>query len=328
MKVSGGASIGSGGATGTPSATSIASTYPTWETALIQALGGQPNAANLYFLSLWQQSEGSGAAAGNNPLAITDPKNQFPHSGVIAENNGDPVYAFPTLDVGMQATVAFLQNNGYQSVISALKGSDMTSMWSAVNQSGWCQGCQNGQYPVAAYAKLNGPIPVTGPGPDSNGANASLTSASTDTRTCGGKGGGASILGLHLGTACQLKALTGGLLVGLGIPIILLGVITLARQTQGGRNITNAALTTLGPVGKVASVAGSGVGKAGKAASGAVESRRFARAEVRGQENAAFAAREYEQRGRAVPAGSRRPRQHVPGLDDDGPPPRGGGVEY
>jgi hypothetical protein len=305
VQSSGGASLGGSGATGTPSATSIASTYPAWETALIQGLGGQPNAANLYFLNLWQQSEGSGAVAGNNPLAITDPKNQFPHSGIIAENNGDPVYAFPSLPIGIQATVTFLQENGYQNVISALKGSDFSAMWAAVNQSGWCQGCQNGQYPVAAYAKLNGQIPTTGPGSDGS-SSASLTAATTTGGvTCGEKGGGASILGLHIGTACQLKALTGGLFVGLGASVIIVGVFVLARQTSIGKNLTNTAASALGPV-----------GKAYTAASGVIESRRFARAEVAGQQNAAFAAREYERRGRTVPATSRAPR-NVPGLDFD-----------
>lgn len=133
--------------------------YPPWETALLGDLHITPNITNLKALNLWAASEGVRATA-NNPLAITDPGNHWPHAGIVAENGGDPVYAFPSLAVGAQATAAFLQGSGYGGIRSALANGDLTAIYVAINSSGWCRGCQGGHYPVQLYQAIHGNNPT------------------------------------------------------------------------------------------------------------------------------------------------------------------------
>ena len=151
-----------------------ASGPPSWVVALLNAIGAPVNSVTTTALQLWQQSEGT-PAAGNNPLAITDPSGLFPHSGVIASNGGDPVYAFPTEQVGASATAHFLEN-GYGSVIDALRaGTSLPAIYGAINGSTWCKGCQSGKYPVALAAAVSGSPSVGG----AAGATAGGTGAGT-----------------------------------------------------------------------------------------------------------------------------------------------------
>jgi hypothetical protein len=73
----------------------------------------------------------------------------------------------------------------------------------------------------------------------------STTTSSTsgtggDPRTCGAKGGGVDILFGHIGTACQLKALTAGLLIGLGGAVMMIGVVVLVGRTKSVREAVGA----------------------------------------------------------------------------------------
>lgn len=207
-------------------ATPTASAYPQWENDLLVALGVTPNATNLEFLNLWAQSEGT-PANGNNPLAITDPGNKYPHSGVLATNGGDPVYAFPTEAIGVQATAAFLAA-GYGSVISAMKGSDLGAMYQAINSSHWCYGCQGGHYPTTVYAALGGKAPATIFQGGANVPGGQQNPQGQKGYGCNNGSKGVGALGVSFGNACQLKALTGGLLIGLGGGVLLVGAVLIA----------------------------------------------------------------------------------------------------
>ena len=286
-------------------ATPIATSYPAWETDLLSQLNIAPNPVNLQFLNLWAQSEGM-AATTNNPLAITDPSNSYPHSGVVAPNGGDPVYAFPSAAVGSQATAAFLKA-GYGNVIAAMQGTNLGSMWQAVNSSGWCKGCQGGKYPTAVYSALNGNAPTsifqgggTGNGvqqtPQGSSSNGGCSSA-----------GGISFLGssLGIGTGCQLKALTGGLLIGLGASVLLVGGALIAAYgisaTKVGKAATGALATAPGPwgaAGKVATAAGSS-SEAGRAV-GSLPSTRAANREAAANAAKAQAALEQDAEDREL----------------------------
>ena len=263
--------------------------------------GGDPGWAPLMAGIAIGESRGDTAALNDNP------NTQDYSVGLWQINYYGSLLADRTPKYGSPAQLQADPNAQAKAAIN-LFGNNAAGIGNWTNDSTWNRWVEAGrpQKPTASQVSLwlggnngtSGPSDVialaSGPGGASQGI------------TCTSKGGGASILGLHLGTACQLKALTGGLLVGLSVPILMLGIIVLVRQTNGGKQVTNAALTTLGPVGKVAGTASS-----------ALESRRFSRAEAQGQQNAAFASREYAARGRSIPATSRPPRRMVPGLDTD-----------
>ena len=254
-------------------ATPTASAYPQWEFDLLGSLGAAPTLTNLEFFNLWASSEGVAATA-NNPLAITDPTNQFPHSGVVASNGGDPVYAFPTAAIGGQALASFLKS-GYPGVVSAVKaGNSLSAMWQAVNQSGWCRGCQGGKYPVAVYQAIGGNAPATIFGGGATGQGAQQAPQGQSSIGCNNSPGGRNlgIVNVAIGTRCQLKALTGGLLIGLGGFVTLVGAVLIASyglgHTSAGRAIGGAPQSV------------PGVARAAGRASGAPRRRRQARADT------------------------------------------------
>ena len=263
--------------------------------------GGDPGWAPLMAGIAIAESGGDTAALNNNP-------NTGDYSvGLWQINYYGSLLPGRTAEYGSPAQLQADPNAQAKAAIS-LFGNNAAGIGNWTNDPTWNRWVEAGrpQQPTASQVSLwlggnNGSS-----GPSDVKALASGPGGASQGITCTSKGGGASILGLHLGTACQLKALTGGLLVGLSVPILMLGIIVLVRQTNGGKQVTNAALTTLGPVGKVAGTASS-----------ALESRRFARAEAQGQRNAAFASRQYAARGRSIPATSRPPRRIVPGLDTD-----------
>jgi len=89
-------------------------------------------------------------------------------------------------------------------------------------------------------------------------------SANGQAGTCSAKGGGLDIFGAHIGDACQLKALAGGLMVGLGGGVMLVGAVLIAAyglsHTGVGKAI--AGVGSSGPVGKAAGAVKRGAGAA------------------------------------------------------------------
>lgn len=139
-----------------------------WRAALLAAMGAPVTASNLAALGFWHQSEGTNPST-NNWLAITDPGNKFPHSGVIASNGGNPVYAFPDQATGVAATAAFLRGSYYTGVVQAFKANaGLGGIYSAINASKWCSGCQGGHYPVALFQAVGNPA-AKDPGPGGSG---------------------------------------------------------------------------------------------------------------------------------------------------------------
>jgi len=261
----------------------------TWAATVLTDAGLPATPNNVLNVTRWMVSEEPAASwfNNNNPLNIN------------AGGTGSDT--FPSLTASAQETARYLNMPNYTGIKAALaSNADFPTFMNAVVASPWASGHYNGgaSFFTGTPAKVQAGTGITlTPGSGGTAAN------TTGGTTCGSKGGGADLLGLHIGTACQLKALTGGLLVGLGASVIIIGVFVLARQTTFGKNVTNTAATALGPVGKVYNTA-----------SNAIENRRFAAAEVRGRENQAFYEREITRRGGAVPRGSRAPRT-AEGLD-------------
>lgn len=90
----------------------------------------------------------------------------------------------------------------------------------------------------------------TGINSEISGLNASGNAVVQVNVGCGsGDLGGVDIFGAHIGTKCQLKGFTGGLMVGMGLIIMGAGLFILARNTGAAQAVLKAAP---GGVGKAA----------------------------------------------------------------------------
>lgn len=90
----------------------------------------------------------------------------------------------------------------------------------------------------------------TGINSEISGLNASGNAVVQVNVGCGsGELGGVDIFGAHIGTKCQLKGFTGGLMVGMGLIIMGAGLFILARNTGAAQAVLKAAP---GGVGKAA----------------------------------------------------------------------------
>ena len=211
--------------------------YPAWEYALLQKLNAPANAITLIGLNLWAKSEGMPATE-NNPLAITNPKQEFgPDAGTV---NTSGVVRFKNMQQGVDATANFLSAPTYDAIVTAFqRGTSLNEIFHAINSSPWCAGCENGNYPVAlsSYAG-KGPISL-GSVPIFHGGSPSGVAAVTGGAAESASGfyqcnksttivGG---LGFHVLDACTAKALVGGLLVGVGAVLVVLSVASLARES-------------------------------------------------------------------------------------------------
>lgn len=127
-----------------------------WEQRLLKIMGAPDTADNETALSYWAQSEGT-PSSWNNWLATTENC----CGGVDVNSAG--VKAYPNIGSGINATWATLQGGAYTHIVSAFRNSaSLGTIWSAINQSPWCGGCQNGLYPVALYdiLKTGGHVPT------------------------------------------------------------------------------------------------------------------------------------------------------------------------
>lgn len=127
-----------------------------WRAVLLGAMGAPVTKENVAALGYWATSEGVDPK-NNNWLAVTDPGNKWPHAGVVANNGGNPVYAFPSQAIGAQATAAFLRGSYYKDVVAAFQNNTgLAGIFHAINASPWCKGCQNNNYPIALSQAVHG----------------------------------------------------------------------------------------------------------------------------------------------------------------------------
>jgi hypothetical protein len=75
----------------------------------------------------------------------------------------------------------------------------------------------------------------------------SATSGSAGGTGCNAGSGGIGVLGIHLGDACQLKALAGGALIGVGSFVFLVGAVLIASYGLTHSSVGRAA-TRLAPL--------------------------------------------------------------------------------
>lgn len=151
----------------------MAATFPAWEYGLLSALGAPASTANLQALNFWAQSEGS---VTNNPLA-TSGKGAGATKCVAQCGGGSPIYEYATEAEGVAQMAQFMRGSNSATIVAALKkDAGLSAIYQAVNQSGWCKGCQGGDYPEALASAAGGKAPGTSA---SVGTGAGTTVATT-----------------------------------------------------------------------------------------------------------------------------------------------------
>lgn len=132
-----------------------------WVSQLLAKMGASDNGTTRSALYGWADSEGMPASE-NNWLATT-----LDCCG-CAKINSSGVCSYPDVASGVEATWRTLQGSAYDSIVYWFRqGDNIREIWSAINQSPWCGGCQNGKYPVVLYDSIasGGNPPPTGGGP-------------------------------------------------------------------------------------------------------------------------------------------------------------------
>ena len=143
-----------------------------------------------------------------------------------------------------------------------LLGQNAAGIGNWQNDSTWNAWMRAGapQAPSASVVQswLNGNLgsPGAQAGSEINGYNSSGNAVGLVANSVGcnqskadGSPGGVSIFGAHIGTQCQLKAMTGGLIIGVGLVTIAAGLFIIARNTSAGSAVLKA---VPGPVGRAA----------------------------------------------------------------------------
>ena len=246
-----------------------------WRVLLLKRIGAPVTWNNLNTLQAWAMSEsgynpGYGTNLADphyyNPLAITDSYG-VPHLGSI---NSDGVLTFASKQFGVEATAAFLEH-GYGDVIQGFKDNNAQEVYDAVNNSGWCRGCQSGQYPIGLATWLQGGKvsgihqSFTGSG-EGSGGYYTKNNPTTSSNNVAGTGGlynacpsfstSSSFLFVSLPTGVNTSAigcyLSQTLKFGIGIlgggTIMLAGVYFLLREVGMAPGLASG-IGKLGPVG-------------------------------------------------------------------------------
>jgi len=126
-----------------PQITGAGLTFGSWAALFLSRIDAPPCPDNLVVVVAWQVAEGTAAA--HNPLATT---HDMPGS---TDFNSVGVQNFPTVEAGLEATVATLYNGlsiyGYGAILDALaRCASARTTAEAINASSWCRGCAGGLY--------------------------------------------------------------------------------------------------------------------------------------------------------------------------------------
>lgn len=239
-------------------------TFPQWEYDLLKALGAPASQANLTALNLWAQSEGS---VTNNPLA-TSGKGAGATTCVAQCGTTSPIYEYDTEANGVAQMARFLKGSYYTKIVAALVGDQgEAAIWSAVNGSPWCKGCQGGQYPVDLGKAVGGQPQATsasvGAGGQANPGSPAGTSPGSGLSQCVISFPGFLFFsGPCILTKGGVKWLSGVAALMAGTGIAAFGIVALAAwgfgHTGAGRAVTQVAGTVGGPIGGAVRTAASG----------------------------------------------------------------------
>lgn len=230
---------------------------PSWQEVFLNDLGVPISQTNIAAVTLWADSEG--VQSSNNFLAASGQGPGATHC--IAQcGSSSPIFAYATAAEGAAFDAAFIRNNNYSGVINAFvqavdtpqgqpNPASLAIIYNAINISGWCKGCQGGQYPVQLYQSL--------------GKNAaqilssvagSVTPLATNQQIAGAVGGAVKDVAGAAGSAfgiAGLGTLIGDLISGKfwerillfagGLLLVIFGSVIFFQTTNTGKTITSEA---------------------------------------------------------------------------------------
>ena len=221
--------------------------YPSWEYAVLSAIGAPANTAQLQALNFWARNEGMPSNT-NNWLAITESyQNEWGTIGDSSKNvntispgiwNSEGVVVYPTLSTGVSALASFLQN-GHTGIIQAFQDPNATleSIAAAINKDGGWK--TDGSAILRIAGKDPNSIPIYSNGASTGDTTATTQRAGSNFTQCNtggpvlGWGGVLGVGGFTILDSCQAKALVGGLLTGVG-GLIMAGGVTIIVGNQVG----------------------------------------------------------------------------------------------
>jgi len=245
--------------------------YPQWEYYFLRAIQAPVNQVQLQALDNWWRSEGMPTET-NNWLAITSNDSLGlnvwgPSSGIwnsFGKNKSNHVLTYATRSTGINALVDFL-NNGHEEIITAFRdpGASLDSIAAAVAKDG---GWGKNDPKIIANATgiyTNQGEPVIKQG--DSGIGKGFTQCGQEPAVLGTPS--IPLIGsFTLISACQGKALVGGLLVVAGSTIMGLGISVLIIKygSQAAASVANDLV--VGPTKGINAIRGaaSGLSKATK----------------------------------------------------------------
>jgi len=217
-----------------PTKSSVSSNYA-WAARVLVLAGLPPTPNNVQNLVRWQTAEEptTNWDNNNNPLNIN------------AGGSGSDT--FPSLEAAAQETARYLRMPNYTGIYSALATNSPVDVFSAaVVRSPWASGHYGGN--PSYFAQMGKPPEVTASGKVLKPGTAGVAQGSYLGKPIGCDPGGGVNLGIgplsagHILTGCQVKAITGGLLAGIGGVLLVVGIVYLAAPKVIAASPANVAI--------------------------------------------------------------------------------------
>jgi hypothetical protein len=113
-----------------------------WSEAILKGLGDPITNADVISLGYWMQNEAGsppyGIVGANNPINVSQPG--YGGTPIKAEGCCYSLYSYPSVQDGIDATVAYLNNGAYSLILAALKAGDGLTSSSLADEIGTYSG--------------------------------------------------------------------------------------------------------------------------------------------------------------------------------------------
>ena len=226
---------------------------PPWVVGILQGIKAPINQANVLALEFWAQQEGDGVA-NNNPFNVCGQGAGAVTCYAQCEAGSCPIYSYSSMQAGTNHNVNqfLLSNPGLAPAVGAMRnGGSLADIYQALNGYFGKQSWASPTYPTTLYDYLQfggqGPSAPYSSGASSNYA-LSATESSLPSSAPGSSGSGSggcstkkAVFNLDLGvgdiglSACQLKAILGGMGIAAGALIVLSGAALLVISGLAGK---------------------------------------------------------------------------------------------
>lgn len=199
-----------------------------WATTMLKAAGLPTTTNNVNNVVRWMAAEEPPANwyDRNNPLNAS-----------LGTSSTDGTGSYPSLTVAAQETAAMLRQSNMSAIYNALAANAPLATFSAaVVSSPWASSHYGGNPNYLTGIAQPSTVLAGGDsntGTVTNAGGTQVAPAGNDAGGVGCSGGGIDILGAHIFTNCQRKALVGGLLIGAGGFVMLIGTVLIATYGLG-----------------------------------------------------------------------------------------------